>query len=66
MRKAHKKPLPRVAEDSPGAAPLAPIAAAFMPAPAPSLPTVIAPDPDTLPDIAASHLVDANGFDPAQ
>ena len=66
MRKAHNQPLPRVVEAVPGATQRPPVAAAFDPPPAPSLPATIPPAPETPPDIAPSHLVDANGFDPAR
>lgn len=64
MKNNRSKPLPRVAKQPHGPE-LDPLAAAFMPPAAPSLPAIIASAPDDPPDIAPSHLVDANGFDPA-
>lgn len=65
MKNHHNKPLPRVAEDHPVAAPPPPVAAGFDPLAAPSLPATIPFAPTAPPEIAPSHLVDAHGFDPA-
>ena len=66
MKNHHNKPLPRVVEDHPVAAPLPPVAAGFDPPAAPSLPATIPFAPTAPPDIAPSHLVDDHGFDPAR